>query len=191
MSMPNGPHHPPWARVGLDDHVEVDARFYSVPYRLLRQPVDVRVAARTIEIFHRGRRIAAHARGAAPRAHVTVAEHMPSHHRRFKDWTHARVLREAARIGSHASLLVEVIMRSRRHPEQGFRSCVGILRLARTFGPERLEAACARALEIGAHSYSSLHSLLKNGLDRVARQRDQADHVNPEHGNVRGSGYYH
>jgi transposase len=179
------------ARVGLDYHIEVDARFYSVPYRLLREPVDVRVAARTIEIFHKGRRVAAHARGAAVRAHVTVDDHMPSHHRRFKDWTHKRVIKEAARVGVHASLLVETIMRSRRHPEQGFRSCVGILRLAKTYGPDRLEDACERALEIGAHAYSSVHSLLKNGLDRVARRQAQPDHVNPDHGNVRGPGYYH
>ena len=179
------------ARVGLDYHIEVDARFYSVPYRLLREPVDVRIAARTVEIFHKGRRVAAHARGAAVRAHVTVDDHMPSQHRSFKDWTHKRVIKEAARIGVHASLLVETIMRSRRHPEQGFRSCVGILRLAKTYGPDRLEDACERALEIGAHSYSSVHSLLKNGLDRIARRQGHLDHVNPDHGNVRGPGYYH
>lgn len=140
------------ARVGIDYHVEVDARFYSVPYRLLKEVVDVRVTARTIEVFHQHRRVASHARVGAPHAHVTVADHMPSRHRQFHDWTHGRVLKEAAGIGDNARALVEVILRSRRHPEQSFRSCVGILRLAKSFGADRLEAACGRALEIGAQS---------------------------------------
>ncbi len=84
-----------------------------------------------------------------------------------------------------------MILRSRRHPEQGFRSCVGILRLAKTFGADRLEAACGRALEIGAHSWSSVRSILQNGLDRAARRPTSSAHVNPDHGNVRGPGYYH
>ena len=177
-------------RVGIDYHVEIDARFYSVPYRLLKEEVDVRVTARTIEVFHRHRRVASHVRAWTPHAHVTVADHMPSHHRQFRDWTHERVLKEAAGLGNNASALVEVILRSRRHPEQGFRSCVGILRLAKTFGADRLEAACGRALEIGAHSWSSVRSILGNGLDRAARQTPST-HVNPDHGNVRGPGYYH
>jgi len=152
--------------------------------------VDVRVTARTIEVFHRHRRVASHVRAWTPHAHVTVADHMPSHHRQFRDWTHERVLKEAAGLGNNASALVEVILRSRRHPEQGFRSCVGILRLAKTFGADRLEAACGRALEIGAHSWSSVRSILGNGLDRAARQTPST-HVNPDHGNVRGPGYYH
>lgn len=179
------------ARVGIDYHVEVDARFYSVPYRLLKEEVDVRVTARTVEVFHRHRRVASHARVGAPHAHVTVADHMPSHHRQFRDWTHERVLREAAGVGDNARALVEVILRSRRHPEQGFRSCVGILRLARTFGSDRLEAACGRSLEIGAHSWSSVRSILQNGLDRSARRPTPSNHVNPDHGNLRGPGYYH
>jgi len=178
------------ARVGIDYHVEVDARFYSVPYRLLKEEVDIRVTARTVEVFHRHRRVASHVRAWTPHAHVTVADHMPSHHRQFRDWTHERVLREAAGIGDNASALVEVILRSRRHPEQGFRSCVGILRLAKTFGAQRLEGACGRALEIGAHSWSSVRSILGNGLDRAARQ-PPSTHVNPDHDNVRGPGYYH
>ena len=179
------------ARVGIDYHVEIDARFYSVPYRLLKEEVDVRVTARTIEVFHQHRRVASHARVGAPHAHVTVADHMPSRHRQFHDWTHGRVLKEAAGIGDNARALVEVILRSRRHPEQGFRSCVGILRLAKTFGADRLEAACGRALEIGAHSWSSVKSILQNGLDRAARRPASSTHVNPDHGNVRGPGYYH
>ncbi|MEP9370446.1 hypothetical protein [Xanthobacter sp. VNH20] len=149
------------------------------------------MTARTVEVFHRHRRVASHARVGAPHAHVTVADHMPSHHRQFHDWTHGRVLKEAAGIGDNARALVEVILRSRRHPEQGFRSCVGILRLAKTFGADRLEAACGRALEIGAHSWSSVKSILQNGLDRAARRATSSTHVNPDHGNVRGPGYYH
>jgi len=98
-------------------------------------------------------------------------DHLPAHHRFKTDWTPERIRRQAARIGPHTEAYVEVIMRERRHPEQGYRSCLGILRLAKTFGPDRLEAACQRAIDIKARSYSSLHSILKNGLDRQTRTR--------------------
>lgn len=179
------------ARVGIDYHVEVQKHFYSVPYRLLRQRVEIRIAAQSVEIFHKGKRVALHRRERRANRHTTIAEHMPSRHRRYADWTHERVLREAEATGPNCQALVEIIFRERKHPEQGFRSCVGILRLAKTYGPERLEAACERALEIGGRSYSSINSILKNRLDRQAKPEPAGEQPPTSHGNIRGPGYYH
>jgi transposase len=177
-------------RVGLDYHVEIEKHYYSVPHQLLREIVWTRITARTIEIFHRGQRVAAHVRSSSSRKHTTVREHMPSSHRRYADWTPERLRRQAGEIGRHTSSLVEIILQERTHPEQGFRACVGILRLAKSYGRERLEAACCRALEIGARSYSSVNSILKNNLDRQ-RPATPADGPAIAHDNIRGPTYFH
>jgi transposase len=150
----------------------------------------VRITARTVEVFHRGQRIAAHVRSSSNRKHTTVREHMPSSHQRHADWTPERINRKAAEIGPKTSALVEIILRERTHPEQGFRACIGILRLGKAYGPDRLEAACARALEIGARSYSNVHSILKNNLDRK-RPASATDGPAIVHANIRGPGYFH
>ena len=177
-------------KVGLDYHVEVEKHYYSVPHQLLRETVWVRITARTIEVLHRGQRVAAHVRASSDRKHTTVREHMPSSHRRYADWTPESLRRQAGEIGRHTSALVEIILQERAHPEQGFRACVGILRLAKSHGRERLEAACCRALEIGARSYSSVNSILKNNLDRQ-RPAAPADGPAIAHSNIRGSTYFH
>jgi len=178
------------AGVGLDYHVEVDRHFYSVPSNLLRERVAVRITAASVEIFHKGVRVAVHARSAAARRHTTLAEHMPSSHRRYAEWTPQRLQQQAERIGADTAALVAVILRDKPHPEQGFRACLGILRLARSYGELRLEAACTRALEIGARSYSSVSSILKNNLDRH-RPEPAAEGPTIAHPNIRGAGYYH
>jgi transposase len=177
-------------RVGLDYHVEIDKHYYSVPHQLLREKVWARITARTVEVFHRGKRVAAHVRSSSNRKHTTVREHMPSSHRRYADWTPERIRRQAGAIGRHTSALVEIILRECRHPEQGFRACLGILRLTKTYGRDRLEAACSRALEIGARSYSSVNSILKNNLDR-RRPAMPADGPAIAHDNIRGPTYFH
>jgi transposase len=116
---------------------------------------------------------------------------MPSAHRRYADWTPTRLLREAAAIGPATVALVERILTAKPHPEQGFRACLGILRLVRGYGPERLEAACQRGLDIGARSYGSVQSILRNGLDRAYRPQSVPDELPVQHGNIRGSRYYH
>lgn len=176
-------------RVGLDYHVEIEKHYYSVPHQLLREKVWARITARTVEVFYRGKRVATHMRSSSNRKHTTVREHMPSSHRRYADWTPERLRRQAGQIGRHTSALVEIILRERSHPEQGFRACVGILRLAKTYGRERLEAACSRALEIGARSYSSVNSILKNNLDR-RRPAMPADGPAIAHDNIRGPTYF-
>ena len=179
-------------RVALDYHVDIDGHYYSVPHHLLRQQLEARITARTVELFHKGQRVACHLLSGARGRHTTVPEHMPSAHRRYAGWTHERILSEAARIGPDTATLVEVILRSRPHPEQGFRACLGILRLARQFGTDRLEAACRRGLEIGALSYGSINSILDKALDRQPLpQTAQAPELPLDHPNIRGSRYYH
>jgi transposase len=176
--------------VALDYHIDVERHYYSVPHQLLRQKIWVRITARTIEIFHKAKRVAAHARISSNYQHTTVREHMPSHHRKYADWTPERLRRQASRIGPNAGTLVEVIMRERRHPEQGFRASMGIVRLAKSYGPERLDAACERALEINARSYASVKSILNNNLERRRRER-ATDGPAITHPNIRGAKYFH
>lgn len=178
------------ARVAPDYHVEVQGHFYSVPSRLIRQVVEVKVTELAIEVFHHGTRVASHVRSAVPRRHTTVPEHMPSAHRRYAYWTPARILEAAEEIGPATAALCEAIMRTKPHPEQGFRSCLGILALARGYGQERLEAACRRGTSIGATSYRSIASILKNGLDKAFLPDTTPDPDPIRHGNIRGRDYY-
>ena len=178
-------------RAGLDYHVEVLGHFYSVPYRLMRETIEARITDQTVELFHDGVRVASHARSPREHRHTTIPDHMPSAHRRHAEWTPTRLLREAATIGPSTIALVERILTTKPHPEQGFRACLGILRLARGYGPERLEAACQRSMDIGANSYGSVLSILRNGLDRAFRREAVPDEVVVQHSNIRGSDYYH
>jgi transposase len=178
-------------RVGIDYHVEVEKHFYSVPHRFARAEVEVRLASRTVEIFAKGERIAVHQRSSGNGKHTTIIDHMPSSHRRYADWTIARIRRDAALIGPATAALCDLILEQRPHPEQGFRSCLGILRLARSFGVARLEAAASRAIAIGALTYGSVRSILDHKLDRHAAHQRPADGAPILHPNIRGARYYH
>lgn len=183
------------AKVNIDYHVEVDGHYYSVPYRYARETVDLRLTRHTVEVFLHDRRIAAHHRlPDTPHhrgKHTTVPEHMPEPHRRQGEWTPQRLVNWAQTIGDHTALVVEQILASRPHPEQGYRSCLGVMRLAKAFGPERLEAACRRACRFRAYSFKSVQSILRNGLDAEPLPEDQAVQAVPIlHPNVRGPGYY-
>ena len=178
-------------RVAPDYHVEVADHYYSVPSRLLREEVEARITDTTVEIFHRGTRIASHARSSVRNRHTTIIDHMPSAHRRYAEWTPARMMTAAAKIGPSTIALVEAIMKAKPHPEQGFRAGLGILRLERSYGAARLEAACRRGNDIGATSYGSVASILKHGLDKAFAQDKQPDGPPIRHGNIRGTGYYH
>ena len=177
-------------RVGIDYHVEADAHYYSVPHRFARAEVDARLTARTVEVFLKGDRIAAHMRMRGNRKHTTVAEHMPSSHRRYKDWTIDRIRADARLIGPATAALCELILEQRPHPEQGFRACLGIVRLAGPYGVERVEAAAERAIEIGARTYGSVRSILDNKLDRRPAQKRATDGTPILHANIRGPRYY-
>ena len=178
------------ARVALDYHVEVCGFFYSVPHELIRQQVDTRATERGIEIFHQGKRIAVHQRRYGGPKHGTDIAHMPSAHRRYAEWTPERFRRWGASIGPHTEGLITAILASRPHPEQGFRTCLGILRLFKDLQPERAEAVADRAVAIGAFTYKSLASIVVNKLDRSTAAVGEPQAV-ITHGNLRGSSYFH
>jgi transposase len=177
-------------RVAPDYHVEADSSWYSVPFRLIRQEVDVRLCGPTVEIFHRGQRVASHARCRGRRSHVTLPEHMPSAHRRHAEWNPARMLAAAERLGPSVVAFCEAVMADRPHPEQGFRTCLGVLALARRYEAMRLDAACRRGLSIKARSVASIRSILQSGLDRAFLE-DATEERPLQHANIRGRRYYH
>jgi transposase len=178
-------------RVGVDYHVDIDAHYYSVPYRFARAEVEARLTARGVEIFHKGERIAVHIRASGNRKHTTVSEHMPSSHRRYAGWTIERIREDASKIGPATATLCEHILEARPHPEQGYRACLGIVRLTGPFGATRVEAAAERAIEIGARTYGSVKSILDNKLDRRPAPKRPADAAPILHPNIRGPRYYH
>jgi transposase len=178
-------------RVNIDYHVEVEGHYYSVPYALIKQQLDVRLSARVVEIFHKGTRVASHPRSAHKGRHPTVAAHMPQAHRHYAEWTPQRLIRWAAQTGEATTQVVETILASRPHPQQGFRACLGIMRLGKRYGESRLEAACRRALRIGACSYKSIESILKHDLDRQPLPGPPAAAPVLTHGHIRGAQYYH
>jgi transposase len=181
------------ARVHIDYHVEVLGHYYSVPYQLVKLELDVRISANTVEFLHAGKRVASHCRSALKGRHTTLTAHMPRAHQHYAEWTPQRLVGWAARSGPATAAVVETILGSRAHPQQGFRSCLGIMRLGKTYGDARLESACHRALRLNAISYKSLQSILKNGLDRqaVITVSDEPAAEPIAHGNIRGADYYH
>lgn len=177
-----------FARVATDYHVEFKDFFYSVPHGLIRQEVDIRATARTIEIFHRGQRIAVHQRRYSGRRYGTNPDHMPSSHRRYAEWTPERFRRWAAAIGPQTEGLIIAILASRPHPEQGFRTCLGVLRLYRDLGRDHAEAVSARAVEIGGFNCKSISALIAN--HKTTRPAAGAGAIT-DHANLRGPGYFH
>lgn len=177
------------ARVHIDYHIEVNGHFYSVPYQLVKKHVEVRLMAQTLEILYKGNRIATHQRSYAQGRFTTIPEHRPEKHKRYYEWTPSRMIQWAEKTGTDTATVVETILSGRVHPEQGYRTCLGIISLGRKYTPERLEAACKRAVAIQAYSYKSIKSILHNGLDR--QPMPEAKEVKPiEHDNIRGEGYF-
>ena len=177
------------AKVHPDYHIEVDKTFYSVPHRLIGRRVEVRLTSRLVEIFQDHQRVASHVRRSQRGGHVTVNEHMPKAHQRYANMTPASLIKKASRLGPNVAILIERIMRERPHPEQGYRSAMGVIALARRYEPARLETACERALAINAISYASVNAILKSGLDR-ARGCSEPVKATPMHANIRGGAYY-
>lgn len=185
--------HAAWkfVRPNLDYHVELAGHYYSVPFTLRHERLDLRHTASTVEVFHKGQRVASHRRSHLRGRHTTVAEHMPKSHQAHLEWSPERISRWAQSIGPCTRQLVEAIFADRPHPEQGYRSCLGILRLAKRYGDVRLEAACQRAVTVGARSYRHVDSMLKHGLDRLpATAEAPRDGVTVAHANLRGRDYY-
>ena len=180
------------ARVNIDYHIDIERHYYSVPHPLVHESVEVRLTATTVEIFHRGERVASHVRDFQRGTHTTDPRHMPRAHQKHLQWSPSRLVAWAETVGAQTKALVEQILADRPHPEQGYRSCLGIVRLARRYGAARLDAACARALCGGARSYRSVDTILQRGLDRLPlpRRASTAAPVREVHENVRGPAYY-
>lgn len=183
--------HAVWkdARANIDYHVEFDKHYYSVHHSLTGEAVEVRATAMTVEILHNGKRVASHVRSYQPGGFTTIPEHRPKSHREHAEWTPSRLIAWASKIGPHVEELVRALLDERPHPEQGYRSCLGIMRMASRYGNERLDAACHRALGVRARSYKHVANILKHGLDQVVDQPAPAP-TRSTHDNVRGSDYY-
>ena len=182
-------HHWAQARVNIDYHVQFDRHFYSVPYTLTGQLVEIRSTATTIEIFHRGQRVASHARSRQPYQATTVNAHRPRSHQQHLAWPPSRLVQWAQRVGPFTAQLFAEILQSKPHPEMGYRSCLGILRLGQRYAIERLEAASKRAVTTGACSYRSVKSILERGLDRQALETPPSSPP-VAHQNLRGASYF-
>jgi len=178
------------AKVNIDYHLDVDRHYYSVPYQLVGTHLEVRITARAVEAFHHGRRVASHPRSDQRGRHTTLAAHMPASHREHLAWTPSRLIAWGERTGPATAALITAILDDRPHPEQGYRSCLGILRLSKRHGNDRLEAACARALHFGARSYRSVESILAHGLDAAPLPGQTPSAAPREHAHLRGPGYY-
>jgi transposase len=177
------------ASVNIDYHVVVDKHFYSVPHQLIHQTLDVRLTEATVELFQNGKRVAAHARSAQPGLFTTLNEHRPKAHQKHLEWTPGRIVEWAQKTGPSCAELVRQILENKPHPEQGYRSCLGIMRLGKAAGQARLEAACRRALHFGTCSYRSIDSILKHRLDQQPLE-PELPWNSPDHANVRGRAYY-
>jgi transposase len=177
-------------RVNIDYHVELDNHFYSVPYQLVSQEVDAHYTATTVEIFHRGRRVTSHVRSGVPHHSTTQDQHRPKSHQAHLEWTPSRIIEWAATSGPSVGQLVEAILASKPHPEAGYRSCLGLIRLGKTYGPERLEKAAARALALQSFSFTSVNSILERGLDRQSLCQEIVPAPLIEHSNLRGASYF-
>jgi transposase len=177
------------ATVNIDYHIEVNRHFYSVPHQLRGRRLDVRITATTVEVFLKNRRVAGHKKSIRPYGHTTLAQHMPKAHQKHLQWTPSRIINWAAKMGPNTKCLVTEIMQRRTHPEQGFRSCMGVMRLAKRYSPQRLENACSRAVAINSYTYKSVESILKKGLDRQPVEPDKRNNA-AVHPNIRGAHYY-
>jgi transposase len=177
-------------RANIDYHVEVDHHYYSVPYQLVGEELESRSTASTVEIFHHAKRVASHVRSCTRYHHSTLPEHRPKSHQAHLEWTPSRLIHWGESVGPATAQVIRTILESKPHPEIGYRACLGIFSLAKTYSNSRLEAACRHALEAQACSYPSLKSILKRGLDRQPTLMLEPERSSPEHENLRGGDYY-
>lgn len=178
--------------LGFDYHIEVDGHYYSAPYELIKEPIEVRITENVIEIFNKNTRIASHFRSYRRGAHTTIPEHMPKKHRKHMEWTPGRLLGWAHSMGQKTFHLTKHLIEIKDHPEQAYRACLGLLNLARLYGKERLEAACNRAIHYHTLTRRSVAEILKSGLDKqplpetTPSESKQSNH----HENIRGPEYF-
>ena len=178
------------ARVHIDYHVDVKGHFYSVPCELRKKEVEARYTQNTVEVFYQGKRVASHKRNSMKGKFTTLSEHMPPSHRAYKEWSPERFRNWAAKKGENVRIMIDRVFEERPHPALGFRTCLGILRLADKYGDERLDAACDRALRYNSISSRSVRMILKSGLDKRKESQQTSSTETIEHRNIRGAGYY-
>jgi len=178
------------AKANIDYHVEVDHNYYSVPYQLVHQNVDIRLTATTVEILHEGKRVASHPRATGRGGYITQVQHRPASHQKQLEWTPSRLVGWAESIGPQTATLVKTLLEHKPHPEQGYRSCLGIMRLGKQYGPQRVEAGANRAVMSRACSYQSLKSILEKNLDKAPLASTEPAAPTPTHQNLRGPSYY-
>lgn len=179
------------ARVAFDYHVEIDRHYYSVPHALVGHEVWLRVSARVVEVLYRGARVASHPRSYQRGGHTTDPAHMPKSHRAHAEWTPKRLIDWGISIGAATGAVVEHLLVTKPHPEQGYRACLGLLALARRYGEARLEAASRLALDLQSPRRATVQSILQSGRDLGGRPSEPLELDLPAHGNVRGPDYYH
>lgn len=178
------------ARVNIDYHVEVDHNYYSVPYQLVREQVDVRLTSTTVEVLHKGQRVFSHPRSYGKGHYATDKKHMPMAHQKHLEWSPSRIIQWANTVGPNTAKLVQTILNSKPHLEHGYRGCIGIIRMGNLYSAERMEAAAQRALSFGTLSYRSVKSILEKGLDRIPPAEPTDMEPVTHHTNVRGVDYY-
>jgi transposase len=178
------------ARVNVDYHIAYDDNYYSVPYNLVQEMVEVRSMPTTVEIFHKGKRVASHLRSRGNGNAITNSEHRPKSHQEHLAWPPSRILNWAGTIGPNTARVVDRIMEDKPHPEMGYRACLGVIRLAKKYSNERLEAAATRGLLTGAWRYKSIESILKNSLDLQSLEAPTDLIPPPTHDNIRGAEYF-
>lgn len=176
-------------RVNIDYHVEVDHHYYSAPHPLIGQSLDARITKNCVELLHRSQRVAAHARSAKVGGFTTVDAHMPAAHLAHRDWTPQRLIDWGLSVGVATGGLIQRLLEQFKHPEQGYRSSLGLLSLSKRYGKDRLEVACALALSLGSCKYRHVKDILVSGRDQL-KPTVTEQWISPTHDHVRGAGYY-
>lgn len=195
QSLPSQPYYYTefkWARVNIDYHIEYDKHYYSVPHHLVKHQIEVQATRDLVRLFFKGKQVAVHSRSQLKGAHSTDAAHMPQSHRKQNEWSPGRLLSWAKKLGPNVTHLVSIFLDKKRHPEQAYRACLGLLNLSRSYDTTRLDNACARAIAIGAFNVRSVKSILEKGMDQLVDMPSSTQEASSSnHSNVRGSSYYH
>ena len=178
------------AKLNIDYHIELNRHYYSAPYQLRGKKIEIFFTEKTVSVFHEEKRVAHHFRDDSPFKHTTIKEHMPPEHQAMTEWTPSRLISWGEKIGAEVKKQIEALLDSRQHPQQAYRSCLGLLRLGKKFGEQRLNAACAIANSYNVASMKRVESMLVRGYDRLQKESVPETKL-PPHQNIRGGNYYH
>jgi len=180
-----------WSKstVGIDYHIEVHHHYYSVPYQLFRKVVDVRISAQTVEFFLKGKKVSSHLRSDGC-GQSTIPAHMPEAHRAYAEQSPEQVINWSRSVGNSVVDIIEIIIKSKRHPQQGFNACMGLKNLGKQYSNERLDAACSRAIKMGCTTLTSIRSILKTNLDQQSQDEEVVNEATVDHDNIRGPNYF-